>query len=327
MVSVSMNIQGTTSRHCWHTLASLTNWTHIAVVYEGGTPSLYLNGELARRGLQSQFKVHSGFSVDPGGSAAFKGELSGLRDFGRALSAADVADLAKSQPPAEGGAGLPAITLARAGNGTIEAEAAAAGSYDLKLSNGGTSAFRVEALPATLEIHGPWDVRFPPRMDVPEHMVLEQLMSLTEHSNAAVKYFSGTAVYEHSFDLGRERLGKNKRVLLDLGRVEAMAEVWLNGQNLGVVWQPPFVIDITGVARPGPNRLEVRVTGTWRNRLVGDAKYPNGFPGAGGASGGHPQFKPWLGVDLKLSPDEALAPFGLIGPVQLHTTQRVTLSP
>jgi hypothetical protein len=72
--------------------------------------------------------------------------------------------------------------------------------------------------------------------------------------------------------------------------------------------------------------LEVRVTGTWRNRLIGDVKHPNGFPGSGAAPGGRLQFKPWLGVDLKLSKDEAPAPFGLIGPVQLRTTQRVTLS-
>ena len=75
--------------------APLTNWTHVAVVYDGGTPSLYLNGALAHRGVQSQFKVHSGFSVDPAGGSAFKGQVSGLCDFGRALTAAEVAELGK----------------------------------------------------------------------------------------------------------------------------------------------------------------------------------------------------------------------------------------
>jgi hypothetical protein len=164
-------------------------------------------------------------------------------------------------------------------------------------------------------------------MDVPEHLTLEKLMSLTEHPNEAVKYFSGTATYERTFELPADRLGAGKELLLDLGRVEAMAEVLLNGKNLGVLWKPPFVIDIGGAAKPGANRLEVRVTSTWRNRLIGDTKYPNGFPGAGGAAGAQPQFKPYLGVGLKLSRDEAPAPFGLIGPVQVRSTQRVALAP
>jgi len=123
-----------------------------------------------------------------------------------------------------------------------------------------------------------------------------------------------------------DRLATGKRLLLDLGRVEAMAEVVLNGKNLGVLWKPPFVIDITGTAKSGMNRLEVRVTSTWRNRLIGDAKYPNGFPSSTATAGGHQQFKPWLGVSLNLRPDETPAPFGLIGPVQVRNTQRVNLS-
>jgi hypothetical protein len=306
--------------------APLTNWTHVATVYDGGTPSLYLNGGLAHRGVQSQFKVHSGFSVDPAGGSAFKGQVSGLGDYCRALTAVEVAELAKSKPPGDSGASFPAIALAQAGHGKLEAEVQASGNYELKLSNGRTCAFRADALTAPLEISGPWDVRLPANMDVPEHLALEKLTSLTEYPSEAVKYFSGTATYERTFDLPADRLGADKGLLLDLGRVEAMAEVLLNGKNLGVFWKQPFVIDISGAAKPGANRLEVRVTSTWRNRLIGDTKYPNGFPDAAAASGGHPQFKPYLGVGLKLNRDEAPAPFGLIGPVQLRSIQRVVLA-
>ena len=307
--------------------APLTNWTHVAVVYEGGAPSLYLNGGLAHRGVQSRFQVHSGFSVDPAGSSAFKGQLSGLCDFGRALTAEEVAELAKAKRPADSGSSFPAIAVARGSKGKLEAEVSTAGSYELKLSNGRTCAFKADGLPAPLEISGPWDVRFPANMDVPEHLALATLTSLTEYPSEAVKYFSGTAAYERTFDLPADHLGAGKGLLLDLGRVEAIAEVLLNGKNLGVFWKPPFVIEISDAAKLGANRLEVRVTSTWRNRLIGDAKYPNGFPGSGALSGGHLQFKPFLGVGLKLNRDEAPAPFGLIGPVQVRTTKHVTLSP
>jgi hypothetical protein len=296
-------------------------------VYQDGQPSLYLNGELAHRGLKSRFTVHSGLSVDPSGSGTFKGELGGLRDFDRPLTATEVADLAKAKPPAASGSPLPAIALARGNRGSLEAEVPAPGAYTLRLSDGRIRSFLVEALPAPLEISSPWEVRFPANMDVPERLTLDKLMSLTEHSNEAVRYFSGTAAYQRTFDLPADHLGKGKRLLLDLGRVEAMAEVFLNGKNLGVFWKPPFVIDVTDTAKPGMNSLEVRVTGTWRNRLIGDAKYPNGFPGAAATASGRPQFKPYLSANLKLRPDETPAPFGLIGPVQVRNTQRVSLSP
>jgi hypothetical protein len=102
-------------------------------------------------------------------------------------------------------------------------------------------------------------------------------------------------------------------VVLDLGRVESMAEVIVNGRNLGVVWKPPFLVDVTGALRPGSNTIEVRVTGTWRNRLIGDKKFPDGFPG--GAS--PPQFKPHVTADPRLAANSPLAPFGLMGPVRL----------
>jgi hypothetical protein len=190
-----------------------------------------------------------------------------------------------------------------------------------------TRSFQVEALPAPLEISGPWEVRFPPKMDVPQRLTLNNLISLTEHPDEAIRYFSGTAAYQRTFHLPADRLGKGQRLMLDLGRVEALAEVFLNGQSLGVLWKPPFITDITDAAKPGMNRLEVRVIGTWRNRLIGDAKYPNGFPSAAATAGGRPQFKPYLGANLKLRPDETPAPFGLIGPVQIRNTQRVSLSP
>jgi hypothetical protein len=184
----------------------------------------------------------------------------------------------------------------------------------------------VATLPPALEINGPWEVSFPTNMDVPERLTLDKLMSLTEHSNEAVRYFSGTVAYQRTFELPADRVGKGKRLMLDLGRVEAMAEVVLNGKNLGVCWKPPFIIDVTDVARTGMNTLEVRVTSTWRNRLIGDAKYPNGFPAAANA-GGRAAFKPYLSANLNLRPDETPAPFGLIGPVQVRSTQRVSLAP
>ena len=48
----------------------------------------------------------------------------------------------------------------------------------------------------------------------------------------------------------------------------------LNGRHLGILWKPPFEVDVTGVIRSGRNQLEIELTNTWANRLVGDARLP-----------------------------------------------------
>ena len=61
---------------------------------------------------------------------------------------------------------------------------------------------------------------------------------------------------------------------LDLGDVQVMAEVKLNGKDLGILWKPPYRVEITGVAKPGDNALEVKVTNLWINRMIGDEQLP-----------------------------------------------------
>jgi hypothetical protein len=300
--------------------APLTNWTHLAVVYEGGVPCLYLNGQLADRGIKSQRMVHSGVSAPQGGGSGFKGERGEFEDFARALTADEIAALAKSRPPVASESPLPSVRLTSGSNGSLEAEASVPGFYVMQRADGTTRSLQVENLPAPLEIKGPWDLEFPAGMDVPERVTLPGLASLTEHPNEAIQHFSGTVTYTKTFELDRPP-APNTRIHLDLGRVESLADVILNGQSLGVLWKPPFVVDATRAIKPATNRLELRVTGTWRNRLIGAAKYPQGFPSAPAGA----RFTPSLTADIKVRPDEPLMPFGLIGPVWLRTSHRTIL--
>jgi hypothetical protein len=85
-----------------------------------------------------------------------------------------------------------------------------------------------------------------------------------------------------------------QRVLyLDLGDVEVMARVKLNGRELGILWKKPFRIDITSGARAGANSLELTVVNLWPNRLIGDANLPEDCEfmvpaGRGGGGGTEP---------------------------------------
>ena len=90
-----------------------------------------------------------------------------------------------------------------------------------------------------------------------------------------MKYYSGTSTYEKQFNVKADSLKPSRVMRLDLGQVKSLAEVTLNGQNLGVLWKPPFHIDITEHLRAGSNQLQIKVANTWANRMVGDEQEPD----------------------------------------------------
>lgn len=55
-----------------------------------------------------------------------------------------------------------------------------------------------------------------------------------------------------------------------MGEVYNMAHVFLNGKDLGLVWKRPFRVNVTDALVEGTNRLEIKVTNTWHNRIIGD---------------------------------------------------------
>jgi beta-galactosidase/beta-glucuronidase len=129
-----------------------------------------------------------------------------------------------------------------------------------------------------------------------------------------VKYFSGTATYTKTFDwkpTAKTRKQKSE-IWLNLGEVEALAQVKLNGHDLGTLWQPPFRVNITDALKSGSNALEVRVANLWRNRMIGDAALPAAERFTWSSSAQFSSYTP-------------LPKSGLIGPVMLQTTEVVPL--
>ncbi len=160
-----------------------------------------------------------------------------------------------------------------------------------------------------IPIENSWQLYFPKGWDTPDSIRVEKLASWTEFPQEGIKYFSGTAIYKNTFKLPDGILKNDARVILDLGEVKMMAEVIVNAKNLGVLWKKPYKADITDAVNEGMNRIEVRVTNTWWNRLVGDEKYPNGFPGSDFHS-------PRTFATVKgWKADDELLESGLIGPV------------
>jgi len=121
-------------------------------------------------------------------------------------------------------------------------------------------------------IEGPWNVAFQPNRGAPASTTFDKLTSYTENSETGIKYFSGTATYTKTVQVPGDALKKGVQAWLDLGDVNNLAEVRINGKPLGVIWKKPFRLDITNAIKAGNNRVEIRVTNLWVNRLIGDAQ-------------------------------------------------------
>jgi len=126
------------------------------------------------------------------------------------------------------------------------------------------------------EISGPWTVHFDPKWGGPASAQFDSLVDWTTRPEPGIKFYSGTAVYEKSFDLPDSSpvTRHSSRIILDLGNVFELAEVKVNGKSCGIVWAPPFRVDITDAVKPGENKLEIDVVNFWPNRIIGDASLP-----------------------------------------------------
>jgi hypothetical protein len=122
-----------------------------------------------------------------------------------------------------------------------------------------------------VRLEGPWTVAFQPGRGAPETATFQALKPLDEHEQAGIKYFSGVATYTTDFATP-QGWRRAQPLWLDLGEAREIAEVRINGKLAGSAWHAPYSVDIAALARPGRNRLEVRVANLWVNRLVGDAQ-------------------------------------------------------
>jgi len=153
-------------------------------------------------------------------------------------------------------------------------------------------------------ITGEWNIKFQDGRGAPAAIKMNELKSWSDHEDAGVKYFSGTATYQKTINAPASWFAKGAEVWIDLGDVKNIAEVKVNGKPLGIVWKKPFRINATNALKAGDNKIEISVTNLWVNRLIGDQQ---------------------PGVTNKITyttmpfyqASSRLLPSGLLGPVQI----------
>ena len=182
------------------------------------------------------------------------------------------------------------------------------------------------------EQKGPWQVEFPFDWQTcsphPETLTFDGLVSWPEHARDDVRHFSGTATY--SVEVGGFPAAPGERIWLDLGKVHEIADVRVNGKAYPSLWRPPYRVDVTEALQAGrTNRLEIRVTNLWPNRLIGDAfkaedctwngSFLSRWPDYVREGGKSPTGRSTFTTFRHWGKNSKLLPSGLLGPVVLES--------
>lgn len=156
-------------------------------------------------------------------------------------------------------------------------------------------------------IDSPWLVSFDPQSRGPKEPIkFNDLIDWTLYDDNRVKFYSGTAKYENSFDWTYP-LDENNRFYIEFEDVSNLAEVKINGISCGTIWTYPYRVEITNALKIGENRLEIEVVNTWINRILGDEEFKVEKDESE---------KIWTNARFR-HPDKKLAKSGIIGKVKI----------
>ncbi len=145
-----------------------------------------------------------------------------------------------------------------------------------------------------------WIVSFRSPFGEEKSMHLDELRLWNESPDPWVRYFSGTASYKKTITLP-ECSGS---LILDLGEVKNLAQVYIDGQEVATLWKTPFKTDITDYINGQTVELEVKVTNLWVNRLIGDSRLKKS------------ERKTYVPASF-YGPEDELLSSGMAGPVRL----------
>ncbi len=154
------------------------------------------------------------------------------------------------------------------------------------------------------KLDGPWQVVFEDISEGSKQQV--SFASLTDwkyNPDDRIKYFSGSAVYTKEFEM--EEIDLDEIYFINLGEVQVISKVRLNGEDIGITWIKPHILNVKGMLKKGKNRIEIEVANLWRNRMIKEKSLPKNERTA------------WWLID-DILPKEKLHPSGLIGPVTIQ---------
>ena len=148
---------------------------------------------------------------------------------------------------------------------------------------------------------GEWRVKF---ADTGIELSSSELFDWSQHGDERIRYYSGTALYTGEFE-GVAAAAAGERIVLKIGGLHDVAAVRVNGRDCGRVWTAPYETDITEVLAEGRNTIEIEVSNTWANALLGAGQEKAPFGGI------------WTNAPYRRA-DKQLLPAGLCGPLTVE---------
>ncbi|XOV92423.1 MAG: glycosyl hydrolase [Bacteroidota bacterium] len=156
---------------------------------------------------------------------------------------------------------------------------------------------------SSIDLSDSWQVSFDPDMGGPNSSEFDSLTSWSDSEDEDIKYYSGLATYSKTFTVQEDQLAYGWDIIIGFEDIQEMARVFVNGKDCGVVWNPPYCLNISDQVKSGENMIEVQVINTWNNRIVGDLVQNEHYTKTNAAN--------------KFTKDSELLPSGLIGEVKI----------
>ena len=191
-------------------------------------------------------------------------------------------------------------------NNSINAVVYEKGNYEINWSNGKTTTLNAAEGMREKNLTGGWQLTLDKTWGSGKVYHLNELKSWTTSEDPVLKYYSGKGVYTMQFHLSESDI-KGQRILLDLGNVQDLSAIDVNGTGRVIKWSFPYRLDITAAVKQGTNTLSLDVINLWANRLIGDRGLP-------------PEKRLTQTNVVKFEKEDSeklLRPSGLLGPVRL----------
>ncbi|MUH36981.1 glycoside hydrolase family 2 [Zobellia amurskyensis] len=148
------------------------------------------------------------------------------------------------------------------------------GSYTITRANRKKENIVVKSFQTFSNINNAWRVTFHSIKKESFTYKMDTLVSWTEVPDPRIKYYSGKATYNTIFRLPKKQIQDNLNITLDLGNLQDVATVRINGKEVNTLWKAPYRIPVKNYLNAGSNTIEIEIINLWPNRLIGDSKLP-----------------------------------------------------
>lgn len=189
--------------------------------------------------------------------------------FRKGINKKHISRISDSGMPVFPGGNAPGLLVDK--DGGLSLSFSEQGIYDIEYSDGVKEQFKATAGLAQ-KLDGPWEVSFSQEWDAPENVVFNELIAWNKHEDPGIQVYSGIASYKTTFTFSASE-NDNMVLTLDLGTVFEVADVTLNGVDLGIRSYIPFTYMVTEKLKE-ENELVIEVANLLNNQLVGEGRKP-----------------------------------------------------